>query len=315
MHRRALLSACVTGLTATAGCLGVGPGSDCQRGADLRLNPVTTAAVADRESDSLDTLSPPERDAVSAARRGDASALWATSTPLSGVDHLAADGTYYTVTTSLVSTVERTGYALSLDTAAVEDTPATRRIALDDLPDIDRTALYVALGFPGSQEIERFDRARSVAIGGTLVYPDDARSRSDLVPDPSYETIRIGDRDFRLDLGDPRPTTVETHRVAVGAITGSAADFAGLVFDRYGVELDPTDLSAEQRDIVEAATDDGYDECAPYSDAYTDLQATLGRAPARTGTADGPVSDTPARVDYVDYESDWYAVSLAEYVA
>jgi hypothetical protein len=320
MRRRALLSACVTGLTATAGCLGFGTGSDCQRGVSLRLDPVTTAEMADRESESLDGLSPPERDAVAAARRGDAPTLWATSSPLSGVDHLAADGAYYAVTTTLVSTTDRTGYALSLDTEGADDVPADRRVAFEDLPPVDRTALYAALGFPAPREIERFDRARSVAIGGTLVYPDDdAESRSELVPDLPYEVIRIGGRDFRADLGDPRATTVETHRVEVTTVADSAADFAGMLFDRYGVELDATDLSAEQRDIVEAAVDEGYDECVPYSDAYADLQARLGRDPERTGvgTADGSGSaaDIPDRVDYADYEAKRYAVSLRPYVA
>ncbi|WP_338741694.1 hypothetical protein [Haloplanus salilacus] len=315
MHRRALLSVCVTGLTVTAGCLDTGFGSDCQRGANLRLESVTAAEVADRESDPVAALSPPEHDAVSAARRGEVATLWATSAPLSGVDHLVDAGTYYAVTTDLVSTVERTGYALSLDTERAEDVPTDRRVVFDDLPAVDRTALYVALGFPGPREIERFDRARSVSIGGTLVYPDgDAESRSELVADPPYEALRIGGRDFRFDLGDPRPKTVETHRIELTEVSGSAADFADIVLDRSGIHLDPSDLSAEQRDIVEAAIDDGYDECAPYSDAYADLQVTLGRELERTRTADGSATDAPDRVDYADYEAEWYAVSLSEYV-
>ena len=306
MDRRALLSACATGLTLTTGCLGFGVGSDCPRGTDLRLDPVTDADAADRSSDPLATLSPPERDAVAAARNGEEATLWAISSPFSGVDYVAADGAYFAVTAAVVSSVDRPGYALSLDT---EDVPTDRRVAFEDLPAVDRTALYAALGFPSDREIERFDRARSISIGGTLVYPDDdAESRSELVPDPSYDVLRIGGRDFRLDLGESRTKTVETHRIEVESVAESTAEFAAVVRERYGVDLDDRDLSAEQRDIVEAAVDGGYDECAPYSDAYADLQATLGN------DSDGSGSGRTERVDYARYDGEWYAVSMSEYV-
>jgi hypothetical protein len=316
MRRRALLSAATTVLAATAGCLGPF-GTDCSRGADLRLRPVTDADVAEDASDPLDSLSPPERDAVTA---GVGATLWAVSAPFSGVEYLVADGTYYAVETPVESRVDRPGFALELDTDGTEDVPADRRVAFDDLPEIDRRALFAALGFPGPREMERFERANAISIGGTLAYPDDeAQSRSVLVPDPPYDVLAIAGRDFRLHLGERTPTTVTTYRVELTAIAESTGAFAATMRDRYGVDLDERDLSAEQRDIVETAIDDGYDECAPYSEAYADLQRTLGRPVTRvTGDGDGvattPGADAPGRIDYANYENEWYVVQLSEYV-
>jgi hypothetical protein len=99
--------------------------------------------------------------------------------------------------------------------------------------------------------------------------------------------------------------TVERFLIDVETVAETAAAFAALVYERYGVDLDGRGLSAEQRDIVETAIDEGYDECAPYSDAYADLQAVLGRDD----------TDGDRRVDYANYEEQWYAVQLSEYVA
>ena len=320
MRRRALLSASVTGLTATAGCFGpaLGFGTDCSRGVDLRLRPTADRQVADAAGDPLDSLSPPERDAVTG---GVGVTVWGVSKPFSDVEYLVADGTYYAVATTAESRVERPGYELNLDTEGTEGVPAGRRVAFDDLPAIDRTALFSALGFPGPRGIERFDRAHAVSIGGTLAYPDDERqSRSALVPTPRYDVLTIGGRDFRLRLGERSPTTVTTYRVELTAVAESAGSFAATILDRYGVDLDERDLSTEQHDIVETAIDDGYDECTPYSEAYAGLQRTLGRQVTRVteggnGVATTPAADAPERVDYANYGGEWYAVQLSAYVA
>jgi hypothetical protein len=320
MRRRALLSTSATGLAATAGCLGpaFGFGTDCQRGADLRLRPTTDPQAADAASDPLDSLSPPERDVVTG---GVGVTVWGVSRPFSGVEYLAADGTYYAVATTVESRVERPGYELNLDTADTENVPADRRVAFDDLRAIDRTALYSALGFPNPRDIERFERTNAISIGGTLAYPDDERqSRSALAPNPRYDVLTIGGRDFRLRLGERSPTTVTTYGVELTAVAESAEAFAVTILGRYGIDLDERDLSAEQRDIVETAIDDGYDECAPYSEAYADLQRTLGRQVTRVaddgdGDATTPAADAPERVDYANYGSEWYVVQLSEYVA
>ncbi len=102
MRRRALLSASVTGLTATAGCFGpaLGFGTDCSRGVDLRLRPTADRQVADAAGDPLDSLSPPERDAVTG---GVGVTVWGVSKPFSDVEYLVADGTYYAVATTVES--------------------------------------------------------------------------------------------------------------------------------------------------------------------------------------------------------------------
>ncbi|MFD1595407.1 hypothetical protein ACFR97_07590 [Haloplanus litoreus] len=122
---------------------------------------------------------------------------------------------------------------------------------------------------------------------------DGAESRSVLVPEPSYDTLRVGGR----------------------AVASTPREFAPLVYERHGVDPADRDLSAEQRDIVETAIDEGYDECAPYSDAFAALQRTLGQRMTRetddgSGVATIPAADAPERVDYANYENEWYAVDL-----
>jgi len=309
MRRRALLS---LGLTAaTAGCLGpaFGFGSDCPRGTDLRLRPTTDADTADGASDPVDGLSPPERDAITAAIDGGEPTMWlpeSSSGPFSSSSFFADGETYYAVETPLVTTVDRPGYGVKLDAGPDVDTSG-RTVAFDDLREIDRLALFALLGYPNSREMQRFERARAISMGGTLAYPDDeAEARSELAPEPAYDVIRIGGQDFRFQLVETRDAVVETRRVEVETVADSASELASLVYDRYGVDLDERDLPAEQRDIVEAAIEDGYDECAPYSDAYAELQTMLG------GT--GQSEPRERRIDYANYENGWYFVQLSEYV-
>lgn len=293
MRRRALLSVGIT--AATAGCFGFG--SDCSRSASLELSAVSDAEVADAQSDPPDSLSPPERDALDAARQDESPIMWTVSDPFSSVEYVA-NGTYYAVETAVESTIERPGYALSLDT---DGATAGEDVAFDDLPAVDRTALFAGLGYPGTREMDRYERGSSISMGGTLAYPtDDAESRSELVPEPSFDVLRIGGRGFRIEIGDPRPVTVEQVRIDVRSVAATADEFATLVYDRYGVDLDERDLSAEQRDIVETAIGEEYDECAPYSDAFGAVQEELG-------SIDSPY-------DYANYDDEWYAVDLFEAV-
>ena len=243
-----------------------------------------------------------------------------SSPPFSDSAFLTADGTYVVAETAVVSTADRTGDEFTLETAP--ETTTGNAVAFADLPAVDRTALYTAFGYPGSREMARFDRARSISIGALLAYPDDeTEARSELVPEPAAETLRLGGQDFRFRIERTKPTTVETRRVAVRMVADSTDEFVALVYDRYGADLDERGLSAEQRDIVETAIDDGYDECAPYSEAYANLQRTLGRQVTRVtddGDGDGvvttPAADAPERIDYANYGNEWYFVQLSEYV-
>lgn len=299
MRRRALLSTGVA--VATAGCFGFGSG--CSRSATLDLSAVSDADVADAASDSPDSLSPAERDALAAARRDEAPTMWSVGDPFSSVEYVVVDGTYYVVETSVESSVERPGYALSLDADDATPDGSLRAVTFDDLPAVDRTALFAALGYPSPREMTRYERAHSISVGGTLAYPtDDAESRSELVPEPSFDVLRIAGRDFRMDVGDPRQVIVEQFHVGVRDVAATTDAFAALVYDRYGVIVDERDLSPEQRDIVETAIDEDYDECAPYSDAFADLQGELG----------GTGGDA---YDYANYGDEWYAVDLFEAVA
>jgi len=207
------------------------------------------------------------------------------------------DGTYYAVETSVAEETGRPGYSISLD---AEDATSDGGVAFEDLPAVDRTALYAALGYPGPREMARYERARS--ISATLAYPtDDAEARSELVPDPAYDTLRIAGSAFRIEIGEHHPVTVERIRIGLTEVAPTSDAFATFVYDRAGVDLDDRGLTNEQRDIVETALDEGYDECAPYSGAFAELQGALGGIDSPYG--------------YADYGDEWYAVDLFEAVA
>jgi hypothetical protein len=199
---------------------------------------------------------------------------------------------------------ERPDYRIELETGPEVETTG-RTVGFDDLPAVDRTALFAVLGYPSAAEMARFERARSISIGGVLAYPDDeSASRSELVPDPAYDVVRIADADFRLRLVSTEPTTMEARRGETRPVADDPDAFAALVYERDGVVLDERDLTAPQRDLVETAIDETYDECAPYSDAFADLRGALGG-----------VGDTGEPFDYATYRDEWYAVDLFEAVA
>jgi len=261
VYRRALLSAGPA--VATAGCFGFGNG--CSGIATLDLSAVNDA---DAGSDFPGSLSPPEREAFDAARRGESSPMWSVGDPFSSVEYVVVDGTYYAVDAPVVDRAERPGHRIELETGPEVETTG-RTVGFDDLPAADRTALFAVLGYPSAAEMARFERARSISIGGVLAYPDDeAASHSELVPDPAYDAVRIADADFRLRLVSTEPTTMEARGVETRPVADGPDAFAALVYERDGVVLDGRDLTAEQRDIVETAIDEEYGECAPYSDAF-----------------------------------------------
>jgi hypothetical protein len=312
VNRRALLS---TGVTlATAGCLGpvFGVGADCPRSAHLRLRHVTDAAVAEASADSPETLAPPLRDAVRAAHRGEDATLWlpgSAGPPFAGVDYLALDGdggraanggdAFVAVSSSVVSAVERTGYAFAVETAEEGDGGG---VPFADLPAVDRTALYLALGYGTFRKLRGSESVRSVSVGVELAYPDDeSEARSALVPHPDSDVVRIEGHPLRFRRTDTTRATVETHRVDVRTVATTVGAFAAAVYERFGVDLDAPELSAAQHDVVQTAIADGYEECAPYSEAYVDLQERLGGSEPR-----------PHRVDYANYDGEWYAVGLQE---
>jgi hypothetical protein len=97
---------------------------------------------------------------------------------------------------------------------------------------------------------------------------------------------------------------MEARRVETRSVADDPDAFAALVYQRDGVVLDERDLTAAQRDLVETAIDETYDECAPSADAFAELQGTLGG-----------VGDTGEPFDYATYRDEWYAVDLFEAVA
>jgi len=109
---------------------------------------------------------------------------------------------------------------------------------------------------------------------------------------------------FRIEVGEARPVTVERFQLGVRKVAATPGEFAPLVYDRSGADLDDRGLPPEQRDIVETAIREGYDERAPYSNAFEGLRGTLGG-----------VGDSGDTVECANYDDEWFAVEFFEAVA
>jgi hypothetical protein len=90
-----------------------------------------------------------------------------------------------------------------------------------------------------------------------------------------------------------------TYTVTAEAVARSTGTFVDRVLDRQGVVLDG--LSTEQREVVEAAIDGGYDACEPYSEAFDGLLDRLS-----TGEYDW--------ASFVRYEGTWYVAEVSQWV-
>lgn len=297
-RRRLLQSAGLFGVSALAGCLGPFFGDSCVAGTDFSMDPATDAHVANHvSSNAVDLPAIAERVVSDALADGEAT-YRGHYEPNVHADYVVTDGSpnYYRVDVRAGEHVETTGYRYDVAFGDDVATPASgdRVYEFADLPASDREAFLGALGAKA-----KIRAAKGARFSVVFAFTDEtARERSAFVPPTDTGYVRWQGKTLRLTFAEERPASVVTYTVAAEQVAESTPAFVDHVLAERGIEL--TGLSAEQRDIVEQATDGGYDACEPYSDAFAGLLEKLS-----TGEHDF--------ASFVRYDGTWYFASVSQW--
>lgn len=190
--------------------------------------------------------------------------------PLRGGVYVRFDGAFYR--TELSSSSETVPAYLLDATWEAGRTPAAddTAVAYADLPAVDRRAFRLALRL---DEREQFPRESAGVSDYPAPYPEGGDDS--LFLEEWTLWVRYDDRTFRVTMGERTTTERETFRYEVTRVAADAAGFRAAVRERYRVDLPADD---RQREILRAAAGDGYEECAPLSDALEAIHERLEAA-------------------------------------
>lgn len=266
MRRRTLLASAATALALPlSGCVLPDAGS-------LTMDRVSDGAIARRQAQDLDALARGPRRLVADAIAGETPTREDTGPPFAAARPFEDGGAYYDVSYEVVEHRPSTQYDLRVDYDAVDDPPSA--IAYADLPAADRRALDRLLPPPADPPTGRgFD----VDVAST--YADDAESV--LVPEPEYAAVAVDGAAYPVSVGDSREIEVNVYQYDADRIADSAAELGQRLRDRSLFTL--TDLSEDEREIVEAAVDEGH---------YPDLPSQAFRSLVERFREHDPVRST-----------------------
>lgn len=260
------------------GCLGagsVGPATDAKPDEDRCPSGVVVRADAfDPAADLPYQLDRTQRSIVADAAAAEYVEYVAYGeAPLDADAFVVHDDAFYR-TDYAVATVERVpAFPMDLRSDPDREPPADAAVvAFDDLPEVDREALGAAL----DPEREGEGAPRQFTVREFPAPYPDGGTESRLVGNATW--VRWRDRPIRAEVAGESDATRErrTLRYAVDRVAETDAGFRRFVADRYLVRLD--DLPADQRAVVEATVDDGYEECRPQSEALAALRSRLDGA-------------------------------------
>jgi len=244
MHRRRFLGALAVGsLAALAGCSGPN--------GSLRLTTMDDdGGLAERYATQADELPDELGDFLVSVIEDEPRSWEDTSPPYERDRPVEHERAYYRLDHEIVDTRTETIYVIEIDydpEGAVDGST----IDHDDLPSVDRAA--VADLFPPPEEPptgEGFDLGRGHRYGSE----DEADSV--LVPESEYDAVTYEGSAYPIRTERGRDVDVHTYEYTAERVATDAADLAASVRDRYRFTLEG--LSADERDIVEAAIDDSY---------------------------------------------------------
>lgn len=294
--RRAVLGATAAAGGALAGCISVSINEDETSDEWARL---TLYDVSDREiGSSIEGEFDVPEEVVHDVLDGDEAFTTGPAAISNGSGVEGPDGALYEL--SLDSTDRRwSEYAIGFREA--DDDPERAGTAVGDLPAVDRALVEAA--FADGDGTEPSVDGTTVDAATTSVFGSSERERSRLVDGPTEIVVLDGTSyDVRLDrqVVLPGVATVAATRVA-----SDAAAYGRQLSEERAVEL--SDLPANQRDVVEAATvgpdaeiGDGY-RIEEHDDAFAAVVRRLREA--------GTVHDA-LDVWLVRYEGETYLAEL-----
>jgi hypothetical protein len=307
MRRRQALQSVTASLAAAltaglAGCSQLTPSFGCGEGTTLRLRRATPDDVARRSASDLDSMLAFDRRIAEEAIADGESTYDAVSRQFRrSIEFVSSEGVFYRLTHTAGNPVTTSGtvYRIVRNESVDDEATASQTVPFAELSDADQKTLLTQLG-----SIKRLKVGAEFDHEFVAAYPDEStREASLLVPEFDGEFVEVEGVPVRLVFVETREVPVTTYTVTAEQVAESPSAFMDVVLGEGDY---PTldNLSAEQRDIIETAIEEEYDECAPYSEAYEDLLNRLGGSDWRV-----------QRAPYATYEGEWYTVDANSFIA
>lgn len=265
MRRRALLGS-VAGLlsTALAGCTGTSlTGSDAAFGVaeaptvSFEMTPMSDAELASRVLYTIqrEDGAGDRADLLDDILDGGTS-IPGTREPLPTDREILYEETIYRLSHEITERTPATRYSVKVDIVQKDSIPESKTVNFADLPKVDRE-IFAERGF---------DDGDTVGIGTTLLYTDEEREQSALVPESEYSYI-VWENGNRAEwvVDDAYETEIKTFDYAAEQVD-TAADYGRKMREQFAFEL--SDLSEKQVEIVETAIGPGNSETATGQSGY-----------------------------------------------
>jgi len=237
--------------------------------------------------------------------------------PFENGTYVAVSGSYYRI--SVVDTPAATQTKLTLhgeiiNESAVEGGAVNVETAMEGSPVADKRALKFALAsaWGPTEQNASAEKKSEAADEFFYIFHHPDPDASALLPGPKYEYIKYNEQYIRLVVEEH--TIVEDgYRTTVTQVATSSSEF-----ERYAqrqlvsANLDTAPLSATERQIIENATGDGYDEARPFSAAYNSTLERIGVI-YTNGTRVGRYGPRHSR--YVRYNDTYYRIRVSSWAA
>lgn len=277
---------------------GRGTETPCPAGMTVRLESFAPAEALPVEVGAA------ARSLVSKAVQQDAVEISTYGTaPIESGVFVTDDGSFYRLEYATLGSTEVHAELLNLEWERGQTAPSGAEVLeYANLPASDRRALRLAVYGPEYDSTPGHPQQRLVVEKFPAPYPDGAEASSLVGRGETW--IRWNDRTYRVSVGGDTTTTRYSYRYRATEIASDAAAFREYVASNYLVEL--TDLSADQRALVESAIDGGQQDCKPISDALASLRSRLEGEP----TLPEPYGESW----YVEYDGRRYRLELERWV-
>ncbi|EMA61889.1 hypothetical protein C469_06039 [Halorubrum lipolyticum DSM 21995] len=223
------------------------------------------------------------------------------------------EGTYYRLDSVIVDEAEATRPVLRLfdvDGSESGDGEGADAVENEALPEGDRKAVESA---------HRSARARGnsggVPVGlverGGYVYRDaDAIDASELLAAEGPDRVAYRDTVYRVEVARERFYEPVFRAVAEPVAESPERMEAILRAHTVGARLTADDLSADAREVIEAARRGGYEESHPYSDGYAELLRAFHERPYLDGNVRKDAGWSESGSERVRYEGRYYDYRL-----
>lgn len=271
MDRRSFLAAGATlAIGVTGGCTGCAQAST----AKLSMEAMTNEEIAERatRSGNLDP-SNSRYEFVQRVVENDSVTVEDTEPRYPENRPFVFDGGVYRLSLDIVDSDPATNYRFTLDpvdgdsstdgdTVGDSEVRGGESVRYEELPEVDRRNF-------AERGLDDPDR---LGYSSSMLYTNEERSESVLVPDPEYSII-VWDEDTRgrWTVDGSVATSLQTYRYDSEVVRESAAAYGAAIREEYAFEL--SGLSEAERDVVTRAIEGGH--VVPPDESPTDAFWTL----------------------------------------